>query len=240
MCDVQRVIQILNGTFAAPRVNPPAGRVTANPLVAITNYLNGFSGRLYDVQFATSNAASPNNFTQADVMAIRSLSVSTTAAFDAWLLGSGQAVTSQLLAQIPIGLNLSAVTPNQFPNLLGSNGKSSASQLWNLLVTQLKASGQPSRQGIQVVASKLVAGKRPHLVPITDSFVRAEMGISCWAKTWTCSHTLMTNQVVQGHLTALRASLIANGPYQGGVNPALLSELRLLDLALWTFHRQRL
>ena len=240
MCNAQRVNGILNGTLAEPRINPPAGIVTANPIADVTTYLNGFSGRFYDVQFAISNAASPNSFTQADLTAIRNLSVSTTAAFDAWLLGPGQAPTSQLLAQIPNGLNLSAVTQNQFLNLLGSNGGSPASQLWNLLVTQLRASGQPARQGIQVVASKLIAGKRPHLVPITDSFVRVEMGISGWAKTWTCFHALMTNPGIQAQLATLGAGLIANGPYAGGVNPASLTELRLLDLALWTFHRRRL
>ena len=238
MCDINRVCLILNSGLTAPKLQNPAATVTANPLQDITNYLNNFKGRLYDVQFAISNAASPNGFTQADLTAIRSLNVRTSTAFDAWLLGPGQAQTSHLLAQIPIGLDLSVVTPGQFPSLLGSGGVSPASQLWNLLVSQLRATRNP--RGRQVVASKLIAGKRPHLVPITDSFVRAEMGIAGWARTWSCSHTLMTNPVIQRHLATLRAGLIANGPYAGGVDPVKLTELRLLDLALWTFHWERL
>jgi hypothetical protein len=195
--------------------------------------------------FAASNATTPNSFTTSDLEAIRNLGVSTTTTFNAWLLSTaGQAATGRLLEAIPATVDLQDVSITNFPILLGSNGASPVSQLWNLLVTELRTNGQGSRQGISVVASKLIAGKRPRLVPITDSYVRSEIGISGWTQAWSCYHTILTDSRIRRLVAKLREDVAAAlnasaGPLPSGVNPIGLSDARILDLAAWCFHERR-
>lgn len=239
MCNVNAAIGLLNGTCSAQRINPPAGIVRAQPVIDITLYLNTFTGRDYDRIFAIENAANPNNFTALSLQAIQGLKVNTTVGFQNWLLSpTGQAQTNRLLSQIP-NIDMGTVSPAQFTTLLGSNGASAASQLWNLLLGQLRAFGQPVRMGRQVTASKLLAGKRPNLIPITDSFVREELGMS-WSTSWSCYWQIMRDPRIPPLCAGVRAALVANGPYPQGVNPAALSDIRILDLAVWCFHQRRL
>lgn len=239
MCNANAAIGLLNGTWSAQRIKQPRGIVQAQPVVDITHYLNNFTGRDYDPIFAAENSTSPNNFTAQSLQAIRCLSVDTTPGFQNWLLSAaGQAQTSALLAQIP-NTDLGLMSLPQFNTNLGSSGASPASQLWNLLLSQLRRFNQPVRMGRQVTASKLLAGKRPNLVPITDSFVRTELGMS-WNTSWSCYWQIMQDPRIPPLCSALRTALVANGPYPLGVNPAALSDIRILDLAVWCFHRRRL
>ena len=240
MCDIPAVVALLNGKANLPHLKFANTFVSSSPVSDITKYLTNYKGRNYDVMFATSNLLTPNNFSTSDLTAIRNLSVSTSSAFNAWLLSlAGQAATTGLLIQIP-NTDLALVTKTQFPGMLGGDGASPVSRLWNLLVNQLRANGQSSRQGIQVVASKLIAGKRPRLVPITDSFVREELGIKGWGPVWSCYHTIVSNPAIAPLIAQVRAGVAANGPFDAGVTVSGLSDVRILDLVDWCFHERRL
>lgn len=240
MCNLNAAIGLLtiNGTWSAPSLQGPARTVVAQPVIDITDYLNSFTGKDYDPKFALDNAASPNNFTAESLEAIKCLSVDTTPNFQKWLLSpDGQKDTGDLLADIP-NLDLGSISDADFKKWLQSNPRSPTSKLWNLLYEKLVQFDQPSRDGRQVTASKLIHGKRPNLVPITDSFVRTELGMT-WATSWTCSYEIMKDAQVSKLCAELRAALVAHGPFPAGVNPDALSDVRILDLATWCFHRRR-
>ena len=217
--------------------------MTSAPVAYLVEYLTTFDGRNYDAMFAASNAISPDAFTATDLEAVTKLKVYPSAEFRQWLLSpTGQAETCALLARIPDNVDLSAVPSSGFAALLGSNRTSPVSELWNLLVEQLKAH-RPGR-AVQVIASKLIAGKRPKLVPITDSYVRAELGIKSWQTVWTCSHAIAITPGIGSLVASLRNRVAAElgssgGPLPDGVNPAGLSDLRIFDLAVWCFHEHR-
>ena len=241
MCDIANAIQLLNGTLINSHFKKSHQSVQSSPVTDIANYLNNYRGRNYDVAFSASNLSSPNDFSSNDLLAIKHLSVSTNTLFNDWLLSpAGQLSTGALLSQIPTNLTLESLTSKEFTTFLGGNGASPVSELWNLLVTELRISGQSVRQGIQVVASKLIAGKRPGLVPITDSFVRTELGISGWNNAWTCYHRILRDKQVAVLISSLRTSVASSGPFTSGVNPWQLSNARILDLAAWCFHDRRL
>jgi hypothetical protein len=214
------------------------GGVGNDPRESLSSYLTDFYGRYYDLEFRTSNAKSPNTFTSADLSAIRHLSVSTTNGFDEWLLSpEGQGATEGLLRAIDDSLKLEEIESEEdFTAALGT-GTSSVSVLWNLLVTKLRESGQSPRQGIYVVSSKLIAGKRPQLVPMTDSFVRNELCLTwsnCWYRYW----QIMRDPIVDEHLGSLRSEVAvmrrdenASGPT--GDEVEMLSKTRVLDIIAW-------
>ena len=241
MCNVNAAIGLLSsdGKWSAPSLEGSSRIVVAQPVEDITHYLKNFTGKDYDPMFALENATSPNNFTNVSLEAIKGLKVHATPRFKEWLLSpDGQKSTGELLAEIPND-DLGSISDDDFKKLLASSNRSPTSKLWNLLYNKLVEFNQPARQGRQVVASKLIHGKRPKLVPITDSFVRIELVMN-WATSWTCSYKIMKDPSVVALCKEVRDAVVANGPYPAGVDPAGLSDVRILDLAVWCFHRRRL
>lgn len=128
-----------------------------------------------------------------------------------------------LLEQIPADLDLADVTHENFKSVLGE--ESPAWQLWDLL----RGKDLPDNQswGIGATkASKLMARKRPQLIPIWDSVVKQETGLKDSGTQWSHWHEVLTqnNGALVRHLGDIqrRAEL-----------PHAISALRTMDVILW-------
>lgn len=155
----------------------------------------------------------PNALEPADFLAVSMLSVNVPAVAAIRLLGPDAARVSELLRQIPVDVDIVDADPEIFC------GKSSVSRLWDLL--------RCSRDGLgPTTASKLLAAKRPRLVPIWDSFVAQATGLGPRGSWWRFQYVLNDDKRYVwewlGELRTLASSV-----------PESVSELRMLDVLLW-------
>ena len=155
----------------------------------------------------------PNTIGPADFLAASMLSVNVPAEAAIRLLDRDAAIVSRLLDEIPTDVDIVDVDPS----LLG--GDSPAGQLWDVL--------RRGRDGLgPTTTSKLLAAKRPRLLPIWDSFVEQATGldtIDYWRK---FQYVLADDQrAVWTWLGGLR-SLAPNVPEH-------IPKLRILDVLLW-------
>lgn len=156
----------------------------------------------------------PNTLGPEDFLAVSMLSVNVPAEAALRLLGRDAAVVSRLLAQIPAGVDIVDVESEVL------NADSPAGQLWDVL--------RRGRDGLgPTTASKLLAAKRPRLLPIWDSFVEQATGLDT-IDYWRKFQYVLTDErrLVWDWLSELR-SLTPNLPKS-------VSELRILDVLLWT------
>nr|WP_221936634.1 DUF6308 family protein [Skermania sp. ID1734] len=164
----------------------------------------------------------PNEFTTSDFVAVSMLSVNVPAQAAIRLLGRDRDECSQLFAEIPMGVELADADDA----LIGPD--SAAAQLWKLL----RFRGRSARKGAglgQTTTSKLLARKRPHLLPVWDSVV---IGV--------------TGQPHKGSWHWLRDQLRADDRalahwVRNAAPPELndISTLRLLDILLWMTGKQK-
>lgn len=155
----------------------------------------------------------PDTLGPADFVAVSMLSVKVRAQAALRLMGRDASEISRLLAQIPADLDI----VDAEPTLL--RGDSPAGQLWALL--------RGGRDGLgRTTTSKLLAVKRPRLLPIWDSFVEEATGLDTNGN-WEKFRYVLTDddRAVWDWLSGLRAEVPAV--------PAMVSELRLLDVLLW-------
>lgn len=161
-----------------------------------------------------------NTITADDMLAASFLSVPFEPAAVIGLLAERQLDITALLTQIPADIDLAGVTHDDFKAHLGE--ESPAWKLWTIL--RGKEDGGwgigPTR------ASKLMARKRPRLIPIWDSVVEAETGLKSSLTQWTDWHEMLTQD---GGALASRLDSIqdqAELPYP-------VSQLRVMDVVLW-------
>jgi Family of unknown function (DUF6308) len=161
----------------------------------------------------TAMNADPNTLGPADLVAVSTLSVNVPAKAAIRLLDRDAAVIRELLRQIPDDLDI----VDADPRLLGSD--SPAGQLWDVL--------RRGRDGLgPTTTSKLLAAKRPRLLPIWDSFVQQATGLGT-LDYWSEFRFVLTEdqRLLWNWLVELR-SLATNMPVS-------VSELRMLDVLLW-------
>ncbi|MFE3379341.1 DUF6308 family protein [Streptomyces anulatus] len=155
-----------------------------------------------------------NRFTAEDLIAVQTLSVTVPASVSLDLLeGSLGAQLSHLLRAIPVDTDLSDADAS-----VVADG-SPAHQAWCLLENQYKVGW--------VIAGKLLARKRPRLLPVYDRVVRCALGRppSFWTELRTA---LRENDGALHHrLLDLRQS--------AGL-PNSVSPLRIADVAVWMAH----
>jgi Family of unknown function (DUF6308) len=165
------------------------------------------------------NSETANTITADDLIAVTFLSVDVPAPAAIGILETHRDEISDLLAQIPADLDLADVTDARFNTLLGRG--SAASQLWSVLRRTPE-----DRWGIgQTTASKIMARKRPWLIPIYDSVVRPLMGIKDSSSQWTAWYSaLRSGAGLPGRLAQIRKA--------SGVAPNA-SALRIMDVVLW-------
>lgn len=180
-----------------------------------------FTGRRFEVFAGGGDAEGVRNVvTGDDVLAISLLSVERglgRLAID--VLETHRAEISALLAEVPM-IPIYEVSEADYSKVLGTG--SPAWRLWD----RLRRCGGDNRW---VAANKLLARKRPHLLPVYDRVVREELfaPASVWACLWTWFY---------GRPDRVRAVRELRQDV-GGIGHVSL--LRCLDAALWMRGRHR-
>lgn len=156
----------------------------------------------------------PNELGPADLVAVSTLSVQIPGRAAIRLLDLSHAAhIHRLLSDIPTDVDIVDIEPEAL------TGDSAASQLWKLL--------RAGRDGIgRTKTSKLLAAKRPRLLPIWDSFVEEATGLDtsdCWRKFQTVLRA--DDKAIWHWLTTLKREV--------SVLPAEVTPLRVLDILLW-------
>ncbi len=123
-----------------------------------------FTGRWFHV---LADDDHPDDITARDLVAVSTLSVIVPARVAIWLLSNeGRVAVTELLASVPNDVDLW-----DGPDLISEN--SALWQLWRLLETACWPRPIPGNGMGGTTISKLMAAKRPRLVPIWDSVVRS-------------------------------------------------------------------
>ena len=160
-----------------------------------------------------------NSLTADDVVAVSFLSVQVPAQAVIGLLKTSAGKVKGLLEQIPTDVDLASVSSEEYEALLGPN--SPANGLWRLL-----RGSESYRWGIgPTTASKIMARKRPRLIPIFDSVVGPLMGHPKAKGQWKTWHSVLTDG--SGLPARLRAIKEESGIGQD------ISDLRTMDVVLW-------
>lgn len=183
---------------------------------AVSRYLEpgAYSGAQFDRLGA---GESPDRFTEADFLAVMTLSVAVPPVTRRWLLGEGFGYVSDLLKNIPDGAD--ALWDEQDHLRRGS----AAWELWYLLM-------QGTGMGA-TTTSKLMAVKRPHLVPIHDSVVSRVLSLPS-KDSWSTWRTYM-----RGEWMAIGPEVRKAADEAGGAH---LSNLRVIDIVVWLTETSRL
>ncbi|MFE0458574.1 DUF6308 family protein [Kitasatospora sp. NPDC058965] len=153
--------------------------------------------------------------TAEDLVAVQTLSVTVPAPVALDILeGSLGTELSRLLREIPTGIDMADVDPS----LLGPG--SPADQAWHLLCGQHEVG--------RVIAGKLLARKRPRLLPVYDRVVRCAVGRP--SSFWLSLHAALREDggALHDTLTGLRRA--------AGL-PESVSALRVCDVIVWMGHR---
>ncbi|MGW3619140.1 DUF6308 family protein [Micromonospora arida] len=177
-----------------------------------------YSGRRFEALAGGGDRPTTRDvITADDLVAVRMLSVTVPAEASVGLLEGelGEQING-LLAQIPTDVELGTARAM----CLVADGQA-ADRAWCLLDEQI---------GIDyVIAGKVMARKRPHLIPVYDQVVRCLYGEP--EKVWLRLHRRLAADrgVLREELALLRA--------RTGI-PFAVSLLRVLDVVLWMHHRR--
>ncbi|WP_062381184.1 DUF6308 family protein [Demequina pelophila] len=161
-----------------------------------------------------NDSAHANTITAGDLLALSALSVSVSGKSAIKIMSSDfLAEAESLLAHVPADVSISDPSADA---LIQRNGY--ADQFWDLLQT-VPGFG-PTR------TSKLIARKRPLLLPVYDSVVRDVLGLKGPRHHWTRMREIMT---ADGNSVETRATEIRD---EAGVDP-IVTPLRIVDVILW-------
>lgn len=162
----------------------------------------------------------PNEFTAGDLYALQCLAVNVPVKAGIYILETHNDDVNALLRKIPWDKELADVTPEEYDELLGED--SPAWKLWTKL--RAKEEGMTLWGMGSTRVSKLMARKRPQLIPIEDSVVNRVIGSNAknsWCEWWTALHS--DREALHELADEVRS---ASGQPD-------LSTLRALDIVLW-------
>lgn len=184
-------------------------------IAAIDSYFDlHFTGSQFEVMVDSD----PNTITANDIVAVSLLSVDVPARVSRWLLSpEGRGVVTRHLAAVPTDVDIW-----QDADLMERGG-----HLWTLWNILDRASWPGARQGNGMGAttiSKLLAAKRPRLVPITDYVVQDTLPPV--KNYWADFFAALADEVVRDQVDVATAT-----PRTG------LSLLRRIDISLWMRYR---
>lgn len=177
-----------------------------------------YTGAHFETLGADENLS--DRITASDLLAVQCLSVKVPARASIGILGPLADDISSLLSEIPPDARLKDLRSDaQFESTLGKD--SPALQLWDLL---RRNGTNDVRWGVgPTIASKIMARKRPHLVPIEDSVVDRVIDRgrrNSWRLWW---EALTADDYLEERASEVRERI---------ERPAL-STLRTLDIVLW-------
>jgi hypothetical protein len=194
-------------------------------VLALRAYSERYTGSWFD---RLADSDHPDQITAQDIVAVSTLSVDIPPGTSIWLLSDGAAQVSALLRQIP---------PEQAiwdPDAdMTKDGP--AWQLWNLIrQSRWPQSAGGNGMGTTKI-SKLMASKRPTLIPIHDSYIQdavfGDRDPGNYWEPWTDLHRSADG-------TRLR-QLADDVRKESGVG-AHLSILRVIDIVVWHWAEQHL
>lgn len=181
-----------------------------------------YSGAMFERLGGGGDSADVRDvLTAEDLVAVSMLGVNVPAHAAIRLLGPAAGKASKLLAYIPTNLELADAGPEHI------GPQSQAWELWALL---------HSMHGMgDTTTSKLLARKRPKLIPVQDSLVVKSLGhdLRRHGDFWTALH----RHLQPDHPCGLQERLHAIRDHSGAGND--ISLIRVLDIVLWlTAHDQ--
>ena len=166
-----------------------------------------------------------NRVTAEDLIAVSMLSVPLIRYYALDILVYQAPKISDLLARIPVNVTLVDAGAE---SLIAKGGP--ASELWELL-SNIKPPREKRRLG-EVGAGKLLARKRPQLIPVYDSYVKKALQRTRTHGTWwsdlRCQ--LTKDATLVSELEAVRTGV--------GPEAAHLSQLRIFDIMCWMHWRE--
>lgn len=176
-----------------------------------------YSGSHFEKLEAYNNL--PDRITSSDLMAVTTLDTPIYKKATIGILIKEAAEMNALLAEIP-ERSLRSISEDEFATYLGSG--SAALQLWDTLRrngrNQERWNVGPTR------ASKIMARKRPHLIPIRDSVIDEVVGHKSKPHDW----KLWWEALVEDDYLETRAEELREA-----IGLSDLSTLRALDVMLW-------
>lgn len=194
-------------------------RRTADGLPAYTgSYFNLWAG-------GGDSGENRDTITADDLIAVSFLAVNIPGDAAIGFLDTQKGKISGLLKEIPTDRNLADVSPAAFPKIFGED--SAAMELWHVLRGR-----DTGRWGVgRTKASKIMARKRPHLIPIYDSVVAPLMGLKKSDDQWITWHgAFLENPGLPQRLQQIRDKSGIQEP---------ISDLRAMDIVLWMDGKQR-
>jgi hypothetical protein len=167
-----------------------------------------------------------NRVTADDLVAVSFLSVKIPGRAAVGLLETHAIKISKHLKKLPLNVDMADLTRDEFERYLGKD--SPGIRLWRVLRAE-----KTERWGIgETTASKLMARKRPQLVPIYDSVVGPLMGLNKNSlDQWSTWHTALTDG------TGLPQRLQEIRRVSGISVP--ISDIRVMDIVLWMYGKQK-
>lgn len=199
------------------------GSARSQAIDDLQTYMTSYTGRFFEPLAARSD---PDRFEASDLVAVSCLKVDIDAETAGWLLlGDGQRETADLLAALEVppwgSLRDYDLARNE-----------AALDLWGLLSDRRQLG--PTR------VSKLLAAKRPHFVPIYDSFVADALLPSAhrqhwhWWGPWRDVLLGPDGQEIAEAVNEIRLDAAESN---GRIH--YLSELRVLDIVIWMAEERR-
>lgn len=166
-----------------------------------------------------------NRVTADDLVSVSFLALDVPGEAAFGILETQAARISDLLAQIPADLDMSDVKGSDFDKLLGDD--SPALELWHVLRGR-----DTGRWGMgETRTSKLLARKRPRLIPIYDSVVGPLMQLDTNSLgQWKSWHAVLTGDAgLPWRLSKIRRTSRISDP---------ISDIRVMDIVLWMYGKQ--
>ena len=186
----------------------------------LTSYFDSFTGSRFE---HLADSDTPNSITARDIVAVSTLGVDVPAHVSIWILEEGAPAVSRELRAIPVDQDIWDPSAD-----LGPSGP--ANRLWDLLRGAHWAD-QHGGMG-DTKTSKLLATKRPRLIPINDSRTEALLYPGEPTDTWLAWRREF--QANGGDLALVIDHLRRHEP-----RSEQLSALRVLDVVLWFQARRR-
>jgi hypothetical protein len=177
-----------------------------------------FTGSQFETFAGGGDGATANEITAEDLIAVSTLAVHVPARAATAILTIHHQQIADLLQELPTSWRLEALSHDEFAHFTDRKGP--AQRLWDLLRNHANPWGVGP-----TTASKIMARKRPHLIPVYDSIIRERVDLSGSGDQWDVWwHALRANDAeLVPRLDRIRAESRQDH----------LSILRTLDIILW-------
>ncbi|GAB2549726.1 DUF6308 family protein [Brachybacterium huguangmaarense] len=167
-----------------------------------------------------------NTITAADLLSLSFLSVEIGGDAVLGIMEGLEDRIGELLASLPTDVDIHELDDAAFERQLGPSG--TGQDLWNLI--RGRETGTSWGMG-PTRTSKLLARKRPRLIPIWDSFIGSALGMADSRGHWARMRAILRTEGVAEHLDHLRRE--ANVPEER------CSLLRVFDVTVWYAEKYR-